>query len=84
MISNKDPQQKGWAIGGQTGQPHAITLTAATPVSIPADAKVTVTIDHAPKHTRHVLGKFRLSWTTDSRAAILGGQQVEKRGVQEI
>ena len=72
VIGNKDPQQKGWAIGGQTGQPHAITLTAAAPVSIPADAKVTVTIDHAPKHTRHVLGKFRLSWTTDSRAAILG------------
>ena len=72
VIGNKDPQQKGWAIGGQTGQPHAITLVAAAPISIPADAIVTVAIDHAPKHAKHVLGRFRLSWTTDVRAAAYG------------
>lgn len=72
VIANKDPQQKGWAIGGQTGQPHAITLIAAAPVAIPADAKVTVTIEHAPKHARQVLGRFRLSWTADARVATYG------------
>ncbi|MFM7071815.1 MAG: DUF1553 domain-containing protein [Planctomycetota bacterium] len=72
VIGNKDPQQKGWAVGGQTCQPHAITLATASAVSIPADAKVTVTIEHAPKHARHVLGHFRLSWTADARAAAFG------------
>ncbi|MFO0870757.1 MAG: DUF1549 domain-containing protein, partial [Pirellulales bacterium] len=72
VLQNKDPKQKGWAVGGQTGQPHQLTLVTAAPLEIPADGRVTVVLEHAPQLARHVLGKFRLSWTADARAADLG------------
>jgi hypothetical protein len=72
VLQNKEPKSKGWAIGGQLGQTHALTLVTAAPVEIPAGAKVTIVIDHASQLPKHVLGKFRFSWTTDGRAAEFG------------
>ena len=59
----------GWAVGGAFGQPHALTAIAASPVEAPAGSKLVVTIDQSSSHESHVLGKFRLSWTNDTRVA---------------
>lgn len=72
VLQNKDPKQKGWGIGGQTGQPHALTLVTAAPVEVPDGSRVTIVIDHASQPAKHVLGRFRLSWTGDARAAEFG------------
>src|SRR5262249_2202268 len=32
VLNNKTPKQKGWAVGGQTGKPHSLTLIATAPV----------------------------------------------------
>jgi mono/diheme cytochrome c family protein len=54
-------RQKGWAIGGKTGEPHTLTLVAKKPVEITGASKLTVTIDQQSMHKQHTLGKFRLS-----------------------
>ncbi len=59
----------GWAVGGALGQPHVLTAIAAVPVEAPAGSKLVVTIDQSSSHESHVLGKFRLSWTNDTRVA---------------
>jgi hypothetical protein len=69
VLNNKDPKQKGWAIGGQTGQHHALTLVMPSPVEISAGSKLTVTIEQASQQAQHTLGHFRLSAADDARAA---------------
>ncbi|HEY2249905.1 MAG TPA: DUF1553 domain-containing protein [Planctomycetaceae bacterium] len=69
VIDNKAPKTKGWAVGGQTGQPHALTLITKTPVEIPAGSTLSVTIEHAANLPNHTLGRFGLAVTSDPRAA---------------
>ena len=59
----------GWAVGGALGQPHTLSVIAAAPVEAPPGSKLVVTIDQSSSHESHVLGKFRLSWTNDTRVA---------------
>ncbi len=61
VIANKDPNQKGWAIGGQVGQPHSLWLIARAPVEVAAGSKLIVTIEQGSQHAEHTLGRFRLS-----------------------
>ncbi|HJT33438.1 MAG TPA: DUF1553 domain-containing protein [Pirellulales bacterium] len=69
VLNNKDPKQKGWAVGGQTGQTHTLTVVAKSPVELKAGSKLTVTLEHAYQSAEHTLGRFRLSLTDDVRAA---------------
>ncbi|HEX7449307.1 MAG TPA: DUF1553 domain-containing protein [Pirellulales bacterium] len=71
VLNNKDPNKKGWAVGGQTGQPHTLTLAAKAPVELKPGSKLTVTLEHAYPSAEHTLGRFRLSLTDDARAATL-------------
>jgi hypothetical protein len=68
VLNNKDSKTKGWAIGGQLGQPHALTLIAKAPVEIPAGSTLTVTIEHQSNLANHTLGHFRLSLTDEPGA----------------
>ncbi|HEV3343500.1 MAG TPA: DUF1553 domain-containing protein [Pirellulales bacterium] len=70
-LKNDSLKQKGWAVGGQTGQPHSLTLVARSPIELKPGAKLTVTIEHAFQSANHTLGHFRLSATDDARAAEL-------------
>jgi hypothetical protein len=54
---------KGWAVDGTTRrQPNRAMLLAAEPLSIPADARVTVRLVHETL-ARHQIGRFRLAYT---------------------
>ncbi|HWB10248.1 MAG TPA: DUF1553 domain-containing protein [Pirellulales bacterium] len=64
-------KQKGWAIGGQTGQPHGLTLVLRSPLETKMGSKLTVKLEHAFQSPNHTLGHFRLSATDDGRAAEL-------------
>ena len=76
--ATKDPKnaqkkrgpQKGWAIGGAQGRAHTLTLLAASPVEIPAGARLAVTIEQQSQFENHTLGHFRLGVTGDPRAAL--------------
>ena len=61
--------QKGWAVGGATTKPHALTLRAAKPVEISAGSRLVVTIEQQSAFEKTTLGSFRLSTTADSHVA---------------
>ncbi len=69
VIDNKDPANKGWAVGGALGVPHSLTLVTAKPVDVVPGSKLTVTLEQTSKHENHLLGHFRLGVTDDARAA---------------
>lgn len=67
VLNNKDPKTKGWAVGGGTGQAHALTLITKAPVDIPPGSTLQVTIEQQSNHANHTLGHFRLSSTGEPR-----------------
>ena len=67
VLNNKDPKNKGWAVGGAIGQPHSLTLVAKTAAEIPAGSTLSVTLEQQSNHAHHTLGHFRLSLTGESR-----------------
>ena len=69
VLENKNLAERGWAVGGQTGQAHTLTLVSASPVEVPAGATLTVTIEHLSKHPQHTLGRFRIAAADDPRVA---------------
>src|SRR6185503_1329434 len=64
---------QGWAVGGQTGKPHALTLIAAAPIEAAAGSRLGLTIEQLSKHEQHTLGRLRVSSSADPRAAELAG-----------
>jgi mono/diheme cytochrome c family protein len=72
VLTNPDPKQKGWAVGGQLGLPHALTLLTKSPLEAKAGSKLFVTLEFASQNVNHTLGHFRLSVTNLERAADFG------------
>ena len=72
VLNNKNPKQNGWAVGGSTGSPHALTLLTPDPVPVPAGSKLIVMIEQTSQQANHTLGHFRLSVTDDARASEWG------------
>jgi len=67
VLNNKDPKTKGWAVGGGTGQAHALTLISKAAIEVPAGSTLQVTIEQQSNHANHTLAHFRLSTTSESR-----------------
>ncbi len=67
--AKKDQKSHGWAIGGQYGAAHSLTLIAQSPTEAPAGSTLTVSIEQQSKFDNHTLGHFRLSVTDDARTA---------------
>jgi len=61
----------GWAIGGQQGKPHHLTLVASAPLELPAGSQLQVILEQTSPFEQHTLGCFKLSYTGDARAAEL-------------
>ncbi len=71
-VLDVDTKEKtGWAVGGQTAEPHTLTLTAEKPFTIGAGEKLVITIDQQSKYDKHTLKRFRIATTGDNRAAEL-------------
>ena len=73
VLKPKSKKQQGWAVAGATDKPHTLTLLAASPVVIPAGARLRITLTQNSEFKQHTLGSFRLSYTGDARV-----QQVTK------
>lgn len=67
VLKNPDPKTKGWAVGGELGKPHTLTLIPKAPVEAPAGSTLSVTIEQNSSYDNHTLGHFRLSTTDDAR-----------------
>ncbi|MES2789100.1 MAG: DUF1553 domain-containing protein [Planctomycetota bacterium] len=69
VLKNPDPKNKGWAVGGQTGQAHTLTLIPKAAIEAIAGSTLTVTIEQNSGFENHTLGQFRLSTTDDPHVA---------------
>lgn len=62
----------GWAIAGANGKPHQATIALKTPLSVASTQVLTVRLGFESPHVQHVLGKFRLRYTSDRPEVIRG------------
>jgi hypothetical protein len=59
--------ETGWAVAPEFGKPHVAHFQLASP----ADGPFTFSLEFQSPHVRHVIGRFRISATTDrSRSAV--------------
>ncbi len=68
LLLDKPDEKKGWAIGGETGKHHELTLLLKTPQHL-SDGTLTVRLDQQSTHQKHLLDHFRVSLTSDLNAA---------------
>jgi len=68
LITLIDDPDRGWAIGGATGQSHVLTLLPKEPIAMAAGETLTVSIEQISKHAHHTLGRFRFRSSDDERA----------------
>jgi hypothetical protein len=68
VLDNKDPANRGWAVGGRVGQPHELTLVPARPIEIEPGSRLTVTIRQTSRFDEHLIGRFRIAVSDDERA----------------
>jgi mono/diheme cytochrome c family protein len=65
VLTNPQPKQKGWAVGGAADTPHTITLVPTTTVKVAKGSKLVLTIEQTSSHKDHTLGSFRVGYTPD-------------------
>lgn len=63
VLQKSESRDKGWAVGGKTGEAHTLTLIARQPLEVTADSKLLIKIEQQSVHKHHTLGKLRLSVT---------------------
>ena len=69
VIAEKADPAKGWAIAGQAAHPQSLTLFAASPAEVPANATLKVTLVQESNFPKHTLGSFKLSVSNDPQVA---------------
>ena len=68
VLTNPQPKQKGWGVGGATDKPHALTLVPAAAVKVAKGSRLVLTIEQTSTHKEHTLGSFRVGTTADAGA----------------
>lgn len=69
ISTGKEDGKKGWAVGGQTGQPHELVLIPQTPIELEPDSRLQLTLDQQSTFENHTIGKMRMSWTESPDAS---------------
>ncbi len=62
----------GWAIMPQFGKPHELIIAPRTPQAVPSSEVLTIRLAFESPHVQHVLGKFRVSMTSDRPELVRG------------
>ncbi len=63
-----DGSADGWVVADPKNRPHALTLVAATPITIEPGSTLTLTIEQQSKKPGQTLGRFRVATSGDERA----------------
>ncbi len=58
-----NPPKTGWAVGGQPGKAHVLTLLVDPQLALPTDGLLTVEVEQQSPHAFHTIGSLRLSAT---------------------
>ncbi len=66
---NRREAKRGWSVAGATERPHTLSLEPAKPLALQPGEKLIVTLEQQSEDTEATLNHFRVSMTTDPRAA---------------
>jgi hypothetical protein len=64
-IKNPPSEATGWGIAPQFDKPHQAVFVAASPIAVAKEMLLTITLEQKSKFEQHLIGRFRLSVTTD-------------------
>jgi Protein of unknown function (DUF1553)/Protein of unknown function (DUF1549)/Planctomycete cytochrome C/F5/8 type C domain len=64
-IKHPSSDATGWGIAPQFDKPHQAVFVATAPVAVAKEMLLTFTLEQKSKFEQHLLGRFRLSLTTD-------------------
>jgi hypothetical protein len=64
-IKSPPSETTGWAVAPQFDKPHQAVFVASAPVAVAKEMLLTFTLEQKSKFEQHLLGRFRLSVTTD-------------------
>lgn len=65
LVAKPVDLNRGWAVGGATARDHHLTLVLEQPLKLVAGSRLKIDLLHQSPHSQHVLGRFRISLTTD-------------------
>lgn len=71
VLDNKDPKNRGWAVGPRFGEAHQLNLFPDAPVSLTNGTHLVVTVAQESRVEYATVGRLRLSISSDPRAAQL-------------
>ncbi len=67
VLASKADPKKGWAIGGQTGKPHQLSVFLKEPMEVD-DGTLTVHLQQHSEYPQHLLTAFRITATESPQA----------------
>ena len=68
VLAGKSGAKDGWAIGGSTHEPHQLVLIPNKQLVVNEPGTLRISIEQNSPHANHLLGRFRLSTTSDNIA----------------
>lgn len=68
IFDEKTEPDNGWAVGGSTAESHALVLVPRSPIVLTEAATLRLTIEQNSPYPNHVLGNFRMSFSSDAVA----------------
>ncbi len=71
VISPADPAKKGWSVTPRVSEPHRLMLVPKVPFSVGPGSNLVITLDHQSSQDYATVATFRVSQTSDPRAAEL-------------
>lgn len=69
VLTNSDPSKKGWSVAPRLTEQHHLTLVPTHPFSVGPGSNLVITLDHLSQREHASLAAFRVSQTSDPRAA---------------
>lgn len=69
VLENKDPKNRGWAVGPRIGEAHSLALFPETPFALPAGARLSLAIEQESKFEHATIARLRVSKSSDPRGA---------------
>lgn len=67
VLATTTGKNKGWAVGGSTGNSHSLILLAKKASELPTGCSLTLTIEQQSQLANHTVGRFRVSVTDEPR-----------------
>jgi hypothetical protein len=65
VFDGKTEPENGWAVGGRSGEPHALTLVPASKIKFDENLMLRMIMEQNSPYANHLLGQFRISVTSD-------------------